>query len=66
MPNLFTNDQIKRMSNILDNSGQVILGSVVISSLVGPEKLSGTIIVGIFSVLSVWWISLRLERRSSS
>jgi len=52
--------QINRMANILDNAGQVFLGSIVLPYLV-LGKVTGFLLVGIFSTFSLWIISLRLE-----
>lgn len=64
----FTRNQIRRFSNIFDNAGQVILGSLVLGPLFGPSYRGGldSMMVG-GSVLTffLWWLSLRLERISS-
>lgn len=36
----FTTDQIKRLANILDNAGQIVLASAIIPLLVGNFDFS--------------------------
>lgn len=64
---LFTKNQITRFANILDNAGQVILASIVIPFILGVElPLSEMILwLGVLTMFSFWWASLRLERISS-
>jgi len=62
---LFTNPQLKRLSNILDNAGQVVLGSLVLAPLMGSEgsiTLIGVASLGSFLVILLWGLSLSLER----
>ncbi len=61
---VLTFGQIERISNILDNAGQVILGIMVVSPLVsGFDKLDLRVVVlGLFSVLTCWIVSIRLAR----
>lgn len=61
LQSFFTNNQLKRFANILDNSGQVVLGLLVITPLTSKsyENLQA---FGVIAVTSVWWISLRIER----
>jgi len=64
---LFTNSQIKRLSNIFDNAGQVTLGSLVLSPLLGSSDanaLGAIILLGSILTISLWWIALRFERIS--
>lgn len=62
----FTNDQIKRLANILDNAGQVIFASAVIPLLLGNFDFSLIKMVPwITTMILFWWICLRLERISS-
>lgn len=65
---IFTPHQIKRFSNIFDNAGQVFLGSLVISPIIGlpnPNELVPVMLTGMCLTFFLWWISLRLERISS-
>jgi hypothetical protein len=65
---IFTSDQIKRFSNIFDNSGQVFLGSLVLTPLTNPSNAKDTLSVmlsGTSLTFFLWWVSLRLERISS-
>ncbi len=59
----FTKDQLKRLANILDNIGQVLLATIVIPQLFGNTK-GLNLIVG-FAIFMLWWLSLRMERMSS-
>ena len=64
---LFTNPQLKRFSNIFDNAGQVMFGSLVISPLIvseNPQRLIPVSILGFMLTFFLWWVSLRLERIS--
>ncbi|KKP47488.1 MAG: hypothetical protein UR39_C0004G0042 [Candidatus Woesebacteria bacterium GW2011_GWA1_33_30] len=62
----FTADQIKRLSNILDNAGQVILASAIIPLLLGNIDFSlKQMLPWITTMILFWWICLRLERISS-
>jgi hypothetical protein len=64
---VFTNSQLKRFSNIFDNAGQVMLGSLVINPLLTPASSPGlipAILLGAILTLLLWWVSLRLERIS--
>jgi len=62
---ILTPGQVERIANILDNAGQVILGVVVISPLVGGiDKLDiGVVVLGLISVLFCWMISINLARK---
>ena len=65
---LFTNKQLTRFANILDNAGQVVLASVVLPLLLGTIDLSISrmvIFAGAMGTIVCWWISLRLERLAS-
>ena len=65
---VFTTSQLKRSSNIFDYAGQVFLGSLVVSPIVGvsnPGDLALAISAGAGLTLFLWWISLGLERISS-
>jgi hypothetical protein len=61
---VLTPSQIERVSNILDNAGQVILGAMVISPLIGGfDKLYISVVVlGLIGVLLCWLISIRLAK----
>ena len=60
-----TKPQLKRFSNILDNAGQVLLGSLILNPLLNPTNISGVIIaVGVPMTLVIWWGSLKFERVS--
>ncbi len=62
---LLTKPQLKRFSNIFDNIGQVLLGSLILDLLLNPTNTSGVIItLGIPMTLVVWWVSLKIERGS--
>lgn len=65
----FTKDQIKRMANIFDNAGQVVLASVIIPPLLGlfDARSSRVIIlfIGMLTTVIFWWLSLKLERITS-
>ena len=68
MPN-FTTSQLKRFSNIFDNAGQVLLGTVVITPVLNPKPPLGSIgvaLLGSCLTLFAWWISLRIERMASA
>lgn len=57
--------QLKRLSNIFDNAGQVLLGSLILNPLLTPTNVSDVIIIsGVLMILVVWWVSLKLERVS--
>lgn len=62
---VFTQEQLERISNIFDNAGQVILGIVVVTPLVGGiDKLDiGGVILGLVSVLLCWTVSISLARK---
>jgi len=61
---VLTVSQIERVSNILDNAGQVLLGVMVISPLIGGfDKLDiGVVVLGLIGVLFCWMISIRLAK----
>lgn len=62
----FTNDQIKRLSSIFDNIGQVILASAIFPVVLNSFDISFMpMLLWIIAMLVSWWISLRLERISS-
>ncbi len=63
----FVNSIRKRLSNIFDNAGQVSLGILVLGPLFNGQdsyKFGAIITLGLFLTISLWWISLRLERIS--
>ena len=59
--------EISRLSNILDNAGQVFLGIMVVSPLISGANQNGVYLValGITSSLFVWFISLKLNGKVS-
>lgn len=64
---LHTNSQLKRLSNIFDNAGQVLFGWLVITPVIASAPYSSVLPVSLFgSILTIllWWVSLRLERIS--
>jgi hypothetical protein len=64
---LLTKSQLKRLSNIFDNAGQVLLGTLVIGPLIsntGIGKIVGTVSFGILVTVLLWFSSLTLERKS--
>ncbi len=64
---LLTKSQLKRLSNIFDNAGQVLFGYLVIGQLAGSGvfvKLTADIVSGILITVLFWYISLTLEGRS--
>jgi hypothetical protein len=64
---LFTSKQISRVANILDNSSQVVLGTLVINPILETDqrRQAVTIISGIIILFLIWWLSLRVERLAS-
>ena len=61
----FTRSQLKRLSNILDNAGQVLFGYLVLSPIFNPDSLGKTITVvtlGICMTILSWGLSLKIER----
>lgn len=58
---LFTSSQLKRFSNIFDNAGQVLFGTLVLSPLLSVPNVL-LVLLGIAMTLSAWWISLKFER----
>jgi len=64
---LLTRSQIKRLSNIFDNAGQVFLGSLVVTPILSANVFAGAFATATFGILStvlMWFISLTLERKS--
>lgn len=60
-----TEKQLDRFSNILDNAGQVMLGSIVFSQiLLGFDKVNlFTILLGIVGVILCWTVSIAIARK---
>lgn len=61
----FSSEQLSRLANILDNAGQVVLGTVVLGPFVsgGLDRLSlFMIILGLSLILLLWTGSLVLEK----
>jgi hypothetical protein len=59
---LFMNSQLKRLSNIFDNAGQVLLGTLVLSPVLSTPEAS-LVLLGIsMTVLYSGFLSLKLER----
>ncbi|OGH44159.1 MAG: hypothetical protein A3H50_00485 [Candidatus Levybacteria bacterium RIFCSPLOWO2_02_FULL_37_10] len=63
--NGFTDDQLKRFANILDNIGQVILATVVLPYLFIEKDSVVYSLIGFFVATLSWWLSLRVERITS-
>lgn len=64
----FTNDQLKRFANILDNAGQVVLAAVVIPSILGlidTASAKTLLLMSTITTVICWWFALRIERISS-
>lgn len=60
----FSNLQKKRLSNILDNAGQVLLGTLIINPLLDSEsnkQLVYITLVGLSLTIFAWVLSLKLE-----
>lgn len=62
---ILTTDQIKRLSNIFDNSGQVVLGVAVLSPIIsGVDKLNFYVVVsGIVGTAACWGLSLLFAKK---
>jgi len=62
---VLTEKQFERLSNILDNAGQVSLGVAVLAPLIGGfDKINGLMIIsGIAGVIICWMASLILARK---
>ena len=64
---VFSQSQIKRFSNILDNAGQVIFASVVIQPIVsGAGFATLTVFNGIVTIAVIWGASLFFEGGAGS
>jgi hypothetical protein len=62
---IFNRSQIGRLSNILDNAGQVFLGSLVLSPLFdfySSKDIAPFILGGAILTFFLWWVPSRLER----
>lgn len=60
-----TKSQLKRLSNIFDNVGQVLLGTLVLNPLLNPIdefNSNAILIVGLTATSLSWWVSLKFER----
>jgi hypothetical protein len=57
---VLTLGQIDRLANILDNAGQVVLGIMVVSPLIGTiDKLDiGVVVLGLVCVFFCWTSSM--------
>lgn len=64
---ILTVRQIGRVSNILDNAGQVVLGVAVLSPVIGGVDTANikVVVLGLFTTLFCWLFSIALERRRS-
>jgi hypothetical protein len=61
---IFTDKQFDRLSNILDNAGQVVLGITVIGPFFSKELINIFIIGnGILAVFALWIISIILSNK---
>lgn len=62
---LLTKNQIKRLANIFDNAGQVILAVVVLSPIIsGFDRVNVFVVLsGIVGMGACWALSLFFERR---
>jgi hypothetical protein len=59
---IFSEKQFDRLSNILDNAGQVVLGITVIGPFFSREPINVFIIGnGILAVLALWIVSIILS-----
>jgi hypothetical protein len=65
---ILTPGQIERLSNILDNAGQVIFGIVVVTPLVaGIDKLDIVgVILGLISISFCWISSMHLAGKKDT
>lgn len=62
----FSREELLRLTNILDNAGQIFLGGLVISPIflnIHPLIMFAIILVGIILTFVCWIISLRLAKR---
>jgi len=64
---ILTSEQIKRLSNIFDNAGQVALGAFVFSQLInGFDNINVLVVLsGIGSVVLCWTMSIWLARKGN-
>ena len=56
--------QLKRLANIFDNAGQVFLGTLVITPVLGSGDFTGIIpitIIGVCTTITCWLMSVKLE-----
>lgn len=58
---ILTKDQIKRVSNILDNAGQVTLGSLVIPYLSASDN-DTLIYSSVLVTILLWIIAISVEK----
>lgn len=60
----FTNKQLDRLSNILDGTGQVLLGMVVIGPLFNTKQINIFILIfGMILIIGVWAASIFVIKR---
>jgi len=55
--------QIQRLSNILDNAGQIFLGSIILPAVIN-KSINYMFAFGILATSLSWWISLELEENT--
>jgi len=62
---VLTVEQIKRLSNIFDNSGQVVLGIAVLSPIIsGIDAVNFYVVIsGIVGTIACWGLSLLFARK---
>ena len=56
--------QFSRLANIMDNAGQIVMGTIVLNPIIiGAKNIDYVIIFsGILTTISLWIISLILEK----
>lgn len=66
---MFSDAQLVRLANILDNLGQVVVASVALPPLLGTSvdtpEAKVLLWLGVLVALFCWWFSLRLDRIAS-
>lgn len=62
---VLTKAQIERFLNIFDNAGQVVLGVIVFSQILGgvDKHNISTIVLGIITVIICWTVSVWLAKK---
>lgn len=59
----FTINQFNRLSNMLDNAGQVVFGITVVTPLIGNQINLRFFVLGGITVLFCWIVSIWLAKR---